>query len=84
MTQSITEPKLTENGIAFTVTVDFIRRDCVISLDALPKLSDGQTGIVDPMATFRAFEARIYGVARRMIAANVPGTPLQVGAASFQ
>jgi hypothetical protein len=82
MTQA-TGPTLTENGVAFTVAVDFVNRDCVISWDALPKLSDVETGIVDPMETFLAFEARINGVARRMVAANVQGTPLQLGPRCF-
>lgn len=83
MIQSTAEPTLTESGVAFTVSVDFIKRDCIISRDALAKLSALQSGIDDPLATFRAFEAKISGVARRMIAANVPGTPLQLGPDSF-
>lgn len=83
MTQPAAEPMLTENGVAFTVSVDFVKRDCVISKDALVKLSRLQTGVADPMETFRAFEAKINGVARRMITANVQGTPLQLGPHSF-
>jgi hypothetical protein len=83
MTQAIAEPTLTENGVAFTVSVDFIKRDCIISKEALAKLSLLQNGIADPMETFRAFEAKINGVARRMVVANVQGTPLQLGPDSF-
>jgi hypothetical protein len=83
MTQLMVEPILTKNGVAFTVSVDFIKRDCVVSTDALAKLSPLEAGIVDPMGTFRAFEAKINGVARRMVAANVQGTPLQLGPHSF-
>ena len=84
MSLSMKEPQLTDNGVAFTVLVDFVKRDCVISHDALSKLSRLKTGDADPMETFHAFEATINGVARRMVAANVPGTPLQVGPNSFQ
>ncbi|MGH8807105.1 MAG: DUF1488 family protein [Noviherbaspirillum sp.] len=83
MTHSVAQPKMTENGIAFTVRVDSINRDCLISMDALSKLSQLRSGVSDPMETFRAFEATINGVARRMVTANVPGTPLQLGPRSF-
>jgi hypothetical protein len=74
---------MTENGIAFTVRVDWVDRDCVISNDALLKLSELKPGIADPMETFRAFEATIKGVARRMVAANVQGSPMRLGPNSF-
>jgi len=79
----ISTAMLTENGVAFTVSVDFVKRDCVISRDALAKLSQLQAGMVDLMETFRAFETKINGVARRMVVANVKGTPLQIGPLSF-
>lgn len=83
MNRPIAEPILTKNGVAFTVSVDFVKRDCVISEEALAKLSALQPGTSDPIETFRAFEAKINGVARRMVAANVQGTPLQLGPDSF-
>ncbi|MGZ3236932.1 MAG: DUF1488 family protein [Burkholderiaceae bacterium] len=76
-------PVLTENGVAFTVNVDFVQRDCIITKDALTKLAQLQSGMVDLMETFHAFEAKINGVARRMVVANVKGTPLQLGPLSF-
>ena len=84
MTNTTGQAQMTENGIAFTVRVDSVNRDCVISLDALSKLSQLRAGITDPMETYRAFEATINGVARRMVTANVPGTPLQLGPQSFR
>jgi hypothetical protein len=83
MTQPTAQPKMTENGITFTVRVDSVNRDCVISTEALAKLSQLRQGVSDPMETFQAFEATINGVARRMVTANVPGTPLQLGPQSF-
>lgn len=83
MTHPIAEPQLTDTGIAFTVRVDSTNRNCVISKEALAKLSQLRAGISDPMETYRAFEATINGVARRMVAANVPGTPLALGPDSF-
>ncbi len=83
MTQLTAQPTITEHGITFTVRVDSVNHDCVISKEALAKLSQLRHGISDPMETFQAFEAKINGVARRMVAANVPGTPLQLGPQSF-
>ncbi|HJV83031.1 DUF1488 family protein [Noviherbaspirillum sp.] len=78
MSHTTAEPMLTSAGVAFTVCVDSIKRACVISNDALAKLSKLKSIDSDPMTTFRAFEATITGVARRLVAANVPGTPLLI------
>ncbi len=83
MTDHIAQPQLTKNGVAFTVRVDSVNRDCLISCEALAKLSRLRTGTSDPMETFLAFEATINGVARRMVTARVPGTPLLLGPDSF-
>lgn len=83
MTQPAEQPQVTDKGVAFTVRVDFVKRECLISLDALSKLSAMQSGASTPLDTFRAFEATINGVARRLVAANVQGTPLQLGPNSF-
>jgi hypothetical protein len=83
MTQTTTEPQMTEAGVTFTVRVDSVNRDCLILNEALAKLSGLMSSSSDPMDTFRAFEATINGVARRMVAANVPGTPLTLAANSF-
>lgn len=84
MAHTIAEPSLTSEGVSFTVRVDSVNRDCLVSKEALAKLGRYQEGEDDPMKTYRAFEATINGVARRMVAANVPGTPLVVGPQSFR
>ena len=84
MTQAIGKPTLTKNGVMFTVTTtDFIKHDCIISKDALAALSSHQSGEFGPLEIFRANEARIYGVARRLITARVAGTPLRLEPRSF-
>lgn len=83
MTQSATEPISTNAGIAFTVRVDSVKHDCIISNEALAKLCKLKDGKLDPMETFQAFEATINGVARRLVAAGVPSAPLMVGPQSF-
>lgn len=80
---AISQPQLTQDGVAFTVCVDFVNRDCIISSEALSGLSQLNPGKPDLMRTFFAFEAKINGVARRLVAAGVPGTPLQLGKQNF-
>jgi Protein of unknown function (DUF1488) len=81
MTHPVTEARMTSEGIGFTVRVDFVDRECFISNEALAKLS-GQM-INDPMETFRAMEATITGVARRLVHARVGGAPLVLGPNTF-
>jgi hypothetical protein len=78
------KPALTKDGVAFTVvTAEFITRDCLITKEALVKLTNMPTENIDPLEIFHAFEAKINGVARRLVNANVPGDPLQLGPHSF-
>jgi hypothetical protein len=73
-----------ENGIAFTVTtLDFANHECIISKEALLSLSALRNGDFNPLEIFQANEAKICGVARRLIAARVKGSPLQIGPQSF-
>lgn len=80
------EPLLTSEGVAFTVRVDSLDRACLITKDALQELSrlkakdSPQASMMD---VFHAFEATINGVARRLVFARVPGTPLRLGANTF-
>lgn len=83
MTLPMEPPQLTDDGIAFSVRVDSVKRDCVISTEALLKLCRMRAGTKEPMEMFHAFEATIHGVARRMVAAQVPGTPMRLGPDSF-
>ncbi|MGB6054947.1 MAG: hypothetical protein WBG17_06880 [Burkholderiaceae bacterium] len=78
------KPTLIADGVAFSViTVDFTRHDCIISKEALRSLSHQQVGGFGPLEIFQVNEARIRGVARRLIAARVQGSPLQIEAHSF-
>jgi hypothetical protein len=85
MDRTTAEPILTSDGVAFTVvTADFVKRDCVVSNEALAQLTSLASGTIDPMATFHVYEAKIHGVARRLVNANVPGSPLRLGPQSFR
>ncbi|HYD80144.1 MAG TPA: DUF1488 family protein [Paucimonas sp.] len=84
MTHPSEKPALTNDGVAFTVvTLDFARYECVISKEALLSLSQKQNGEYGPMEIFQANEAKIRGVARRLIAARVQASPLRLEARSF-
>ena len=84
MSQLGENPEVFNGGIAFTVvTLDYARHACIISKDALLSLAKLKNGDFGPMEIFLAHEAKIRGVARRMIAARVKGSPLQIEAHSF-
>lgn len=76
-------PRLLKAGVKFTVCVEFVEHECLVTREALEKLANLQSGEADPMVIFRAYEAQICGVARRLIAAKVEGRPLQLGPHSF-
>lgn len=84
MTHLGENPAVINGGVVFTVvTLDFSKHECVISKEALLSLAKLKNGDFGPMEIFQANEAKIRGVARRMIAARVKGSPLQIEARSF-
>lgn len=78
------QPHLTAKGVAFTVCVDYVSRDCLISTDALTELSELGSGHANLMETYLAYEANINGIARRLVAAGVQGKPVQLDTKNFQ
>ncbi len=81
-----TQPRLTSEGVAFTVSVEFIKHECLITEEALKKLSalrNADQSQMDSMRIFQAYEAKINGIARRLVAAGVQGMPIKVNANSF-
>ncbi|GIZ50269.1 DUF1488 family protein [Noviherbaspirillum aridicola] len=86
MTSTTTQPRLTQDGILFSVTVESVRRNCVVTRDALQTLSqlksmdDAGGGL---LGIFHAYEAKISGVARRLVGARVAGNPLLMNKATF-
>lgn len=77
------QPHLVNDGVAFTVDVDYVKHNCVISTDALTKLSEMGAGDADLLQTYSAYEANINGIARRLVAAGVPSSPLWLHARNF-
>jgi len=73
MDNVLAAPRLTNAGILFTVMVEFQLSDLSHSKD--PKL--------DLLGTYRAFQTKIEGVARRLIGAGIVGKPLVIGTGYF-
>ena len=78
------QPKLTNAGVAFTVYVDYVPHACLISAEALSELSELGSAKAGMMDTYRAYEANINGIARRLVAAGVQSTPVRVEKRNFQ
>ena len=74
MSHSSTEPRLTNEGITFTVIVDSVKHECLITSQALHRLcarkSDGSDA--DMMEVFHA-----------LVAAGVAGSPLVMRPETF-
>lgn len=85
MNQHQSAPRKTNDGILFTVIVDSIKYKCLIKKEALKQLSalaNTDTSI-DTIEVFLAFESKISGVARRLVAAGVPNKPLILTPSTF-
>lgn len=83
MRRTAVEPKVADEGVAFTVEVGFAERDCLVSRHALAHLSRTKGGALDALETYRTYEEHIHSVARRLVVAGVSGSPLVLGAAYF-
>ncbi len=83
MEKTAVEPHVLDEGVAFTVEVGFVDRECLVSRNALAYLARMKGGQDDILSTYRTFEDQIHSVARRLVVAGVSGTPLVLGAAYF-
>lgn len=80
------QPLLTREGVVFTVKVDALEHECLISREALGTLSALKSidaADADTMDLFHAFENTINGAARRLAAARTPGMLLLVSPDTF-
>ncbi|MFI4939534.1 MAG: DUF1488 family protein [Burkholderiales bacterium] len=77
-------PCLTSDGVTFTVTVDYKAHDCVISQEALSSLCQSADKKLDLIATYQAYEAKIQGIARRLVTAGITGSPIMLGPHNFR
>ena len=76
MSHALAEPRVISDGVTFTVVVEFKDYDCLVSTDALSDLSRSQDPKLDLIKVYKAYEAKIQGIARRLVTAGVTGTPL--------
>lgn len=69
-------PHLTDEGVAFTVAVGFMKRECLIPRQTLSHICRARGGDMDCMNAFRAHEDTIIAVARRMVLAGNGSEPI--------
>jgi hypothetical protein len=69
-------PHLTEDGVAFSVTVGFMKCECLIPKQTLSYICRTWGNDMDCMDAFRAYEDTIIAVARRMALAGARNSPL--------
>lgn len=81
---ALAAPLLTKAGILFSVTVEFKQYQCLVPATTLSDLSHSKDPKLDLLDTYRAFQSKIEGVARRLISAGLEGKPLVVGSGYFQ
>jgi len=84
MDNVLAAPLLTKAGILFSVTVEFKQYQCLVPATTLSDLSHSQDPKLDLLDTYRAFQSKIEGVARRLISAGLEGKPLVVSSGYFQ
>ena len=76
MVNSLESPRLMKGGVMFTVVVDYQSHDCLVSRQTLCDLCRSAGKKIDLLDAYGAYEARIKGVARRLIAAGITGSPI--------
>ena len=76
-------PRLTSDGVTFTVAVGFERRECIVSREALFYLSSSRNDEAELFNIFQRFEDHIYRVAQRLLIAGAPA-PLTLNVWSFR
>lgn len=77
------EPTLSDEGVRFAVTIEQNLHPCLVTRDALDRLSQEYGFSLDAMNTYRAFEAKINSVARSKVLRGARQLPLVLGASSF-
>ena len=83
MNTSVPSPSVKMDSIAFTVQVEYKNYDCLISREALTDLCHSSNKEMDLLDAYKAHEATINGVARRLVAAGVDSAPLMLGTKFF-
>jgi hypothetical protein len=69
-------PYLTNEGVAFTVAVGFVKRECLIPKQTLSYICRSWGDDMDCMNAFRAYEDTIISVARRLAVSGASKSPV--------
>lgn len=77
-------PGLTSDGVTFNVLVEYKFHDCLVSPEALSNLSQLVGKELDLLETYKAYETKIAGVARRLVMAGVTGSPILLSPQNFR
>ncbi|PUA19977.1 DUF1488 family protein [Glaciimonas sp. PCH181] len=83
MDNVLAAPRLTRAGILFSVIVNYQHYQCLVPAATLAALSHSKDPKLDLLNTYRAFQTKIEGVARRVINAGVAGVPVVVSSGYF-
>ena len=75
-TAPTTQPHLTDEGVAFSVAVGFMKRECLIPKQTLSYICRTWCDDMDCMSVFQANEDAITAVARRMVIAGANSSPV--------
>jgi hypothetical protein len=81
---TMNKPRLTDEGVAFTVAVGFMRRECLIPRQTLSYICRTLGQEMDCMSAFHAYEDTITAVARRMVIAGASNSPVVLERKYFQ
>lgn len=71
-------PSLTRDGVVFTISIDSIDHECVISRESLVNLSlfkNIDASDADTMDLYHAFEKTIHAMTRALVACDAAGRP---------
>lgn len=80
MESTLTQARVADAGIFFTIAAGFEDRECVVLQDALAILAED--GAPDSMRIYRLHEYEIHLAARRLFLAGETASPLVVDAAA--
>jgi hypothetical protein len=79
MTDPAVLPHLVSKGVLFRLEVDSRQQECMVSKEALARLSGLRDTNPDPLEVFYAFQPAIQNAARRLVRAGASDTPLVLG-----
>lgn len=83
MEEILSDSCVLNDGVAFEVAAGNLYRECVVTMEALAHLRRMHGFSMDLTNVYRAFEARIHSVARRLVFTGAEASPLVLGPQVF-